>query len=375
LAKDFDILILQETFVHQSTRQVSFPGFSLLKKDAVVPVRGRPVGGLGLLVSFSVLNSFRVDVEDIADCPMEGLLVKFTRLPSGNPSLPASFFILNLYVPSFPAPVDYSQLQTFLVDEFANRVQLDPFLVAGDFNCHASSRGPGFKRFREFMVDEGFRFFPEHNSPIPTFISHKGSSVIDFVFARGFCWNSNECSIISFDTFGHRILLLEFLFPDLSQFLLSPRSSFHKHVRSVPDDNFFGAWREAQGWWDPVSVLQKGITTVFSAFMLCLSSFLFEVRPPTALDEPWERYLLFSEIWDLRRSKLSVATLSRNFVVGNDVQPLVEAQRVLSSLSSSLRQAALHRFTASIRNSGDDPGSLWKTVRNFRLDPCAAQGL
>jgi exonuclease III len=108
-AKDFDILILQETFVHQSTRQVSFPGFSLFKKDAVVPVRGRPVGGLGLLVSFTVLNSYRVETEDVDDCPFECLMVKFSRLPSASANLPATFFILNVYVPSFPAPVNYSQ--------------------------------------------------------------------------------------------------------------------------------------------------------------------------------------------------------------------------------------------------------------------------
>jgi hypothetical protein len=354
---------------------VSFPGFSLIKRDAVVPPRGRPVGGLAFLISFAVLNSFCVEVEDVSECPYECLLVRFSRLPSAPVNLPSTFFLLNVYVPSFPAPVNYIDFQTFLEGEFQNRVQLDPFVVAGDFNCHDPSRRPGFKHFCEFMTEEGFRFFPERGLSVPTFISHKGASVIDFVFSRGFSWKSEIFSIFPFDSFGHRIIIFELLFPALTSFPLSPRTSFRKHLRSLPGVDFFDSIRSSRGWANPVLMLRAGVSAVFSVFLCCLSGFLFEVRPPEALDAPWERYLSFAELRDLKHAKQSVANLSRRFVIGDDVSLLVVAQRELSLLSSSLRQVALSRFTESIRNSGDDPGLLWKTIRNFRMDPCAAQGL
>ncbi len=375
LSKDFDILLLQETFVHQSTRQVSFPGFHLIKRDAIVPPRGRPVGGLAFLVSFAVLNYFRVEVEDVSECPYECLMVRFSRLPSAPTNFPSTFFLLNVYVPAYPAPVNYLDFQTFLEGEFQNRVLLDPFVVAGDFNCHDPSRRPGFRQFSQFMTEEGFCIAPDCSSPVPTFISHKGASVIDFVFSRGFKWKPDGFSIFPFESFGHRMIIFEFLFPALTSFPLSPRTSFRKHLRCLPGDDFFDSLRESRGWKDSVMMLRDGVSAVFAAFLCCLSGFLFEVRPPEALDAPWERYLSFSELRDLRHVKQSVANLSRNFVIGDDVSLLVVAQRELSSLSSSLRQLALSRFTESIRGSSDDPGLLWKTVRNFRMDPCAAQGL
>jgi exonuclease III len=38
LSKDFDVIAVQETFIHRTTRQVTFPGFLLFKKDATTPV-------------------------------------------------------------------------------------------------------------------------------------------------------------------------------------------------------------------------------------------------------------------------------------------------------------------------------------------------
>jgi hypothetical protein len=106
-----------------------------------------------------------------------------------------------------------------------------------------------------------------------------------------------------------------------------------------------------------------------------LAGFLFEVRPPDSLDPPWARYLSFSELRELHRLERKVVNLRQTLKVGDNVSDLVAAQKELSALSTSLRREALSRFTDSIHGAGDDPSLLWKTIRNFRLDPCAAQGL
>jgi exonuclease III len=226
VSKDFDVIFVQESLIHSSTRQVNFPGFALFKKDAVLPMKGRPIGGLAFLVSFSLLNSFQIEVEPTEDCPVECLLLKFTRLPSTKDNFPPTFYLLNVYIPPKSPTSDYAAFQDFLANELEARVQLDSVIVAGDFNCHAAQRDLHFRPLRDFLVQEGFRYFPDTDSSVPTFVSHKGSSVIDFIFSRGFMWKDQACSVFPFEAFGHRMIACEFVFPPLSSFPLEPRSSF-----------------------------------------------------------------------------------------------------------------------------------------------------
>ncbi len=375
LAKDLDILAVQETFIHHSTRQVSFPGFLLFKRDAVFSGIGRPVGGLAFLVSHAVSSSFKVEVEDVEECPFECFLLKLSRLPTASPDLPSTFFLLNVYIPSSPAIFDFGCVRSFLEHEFSTRLSLAPFLIFGDFNCHAPGRPPGFRVLRDFLTDEGFKFFPYPELRTPTFVGPKGVSVIDFIFARGFHWDDSRCSILPFDTYGHRLVICEFYFPKFTSVVLHPRTSFRKHVKTVPPTDTFTNARAREGWNGPVEILRKGVTAVFSLFFALISNFLFETRPPELSDEPWARFLSFGELKELRLAKGRVGRLNRNLRVGDSLAELHGAQRDYRALHSSLRRLALGRFADSIHAADGDPTSLWKTVRNFRLDPHAAQGL
>ncbi len=375
LSKDLDIVAVQETFIHQTTRQVSFPGFLIFKRDAVFTGIGRPVGGLAFLVSHAVTNSFRVDVEEVENCPFECLLLKLSRLPTASAALPSVFFLLNVYVPSAPATFDFSSIQALLEHEFATRVSLAPFLILGDFNCHAPGRPPGFRVLRDFLTDEGFKFFPNLELRTPTFVGPKGVSVIDFIFARGLHWDDSRCSILPFDTYGHRLIICEFMFPNLSSFVLLPRTSFRKRVKTMPPRDTFVKARGQEGWNGPVEILKKGVSVMFSIFFALVSTFLFEIRPPEPVDDPWARYLSFDELKELRLAKGRVSHLSRDLRVGSSLVQLHEAQQNYRALHSSLRRLALSRFADSVHVAGGDPLSLWKIVRNFRLDPHAAQGL
>jgi hypothetical protein len=287
--------------------------------------------------------------------------------------LPPSFFIVSFYIPPPPFVSDYSNVLTFLESKVQARFLLDPVLVVGDFNCH--SRGRPFQGFCNELGSAGFRFFPEPSSSTPTFISHKGSSVIDFIFARGFSWVNEGFFVHPFDTFGHRVVCGEFRFPALSSFPLVPRSSYRKHVGSVvPSDAITGLVRE-EGWKGPLVMLKCGVTAVFACLMVFISRFLYEVRPPPTSEEPWARFLSFSELKDLRGLKDRVVTLRVSFRVGDDVTPLGAAHLEYVSRLSFFRRLAQGRFADATCKAGDDPASLWKTIRNFRLDPSAAQGL
>ncbi len=373
--EDSDIVLVQETLVLESARRPVIPGFQLFPRHASKPIRGRPVGGLATFVSFSLLNSYDVTIENVDECDFECLLLRFSRVQSASSELPELFFVCNIYVQAFPAPVDYGKLNSFLEDLLETRAPLCPFLLAGDFNNHAPSRSRAFREFVSELCNEGFRIFPEPGSRVPTFISHKGSSVIDFCFARGWEWKGDGCVIFSLDTFGHRLLQLEFLFPKLSQYALSPRTSFRKHVNKLPVSDDLGVVFRKKGWDSPIGMLRAGVSCVFSTFLAWLLPFLFTVRPPVSDEEPWVRYLSFHELRDLRAAKSKVDLISRNFRLGESTEQLSRASREFLVLRSTLRHLALDRFATDTQKAGDDPTSLWKTVRNFRIDPSAAQGL
>ncbi len=375
LARDFDIITIQESLLHKASRRPSVPGFEIFHRDGVLPPRGRPVGGLSVLVSFAVLSKFRVDIEPVDECGVECLLLRFSRLSVGQSDFPASFLLFNVYVPPHPAVPNYEKLSEAVLDVLETRSDLCPVLFTGDFNCHAISRRSSFQAFYELFCEEGFRVFPELGSSIPTFVSHKGASVIDFCFARGFEWDRNGGSLFPLDDFGHRVVQLHFSFPRLSGFLLAPRTSFRRHVRELPPANYFQEFVGRHELKSPVDVLRKGVSVVFSLFLCWFLPFLFEVRPPEGEEEVWTRYLSFAELKELRSAKARVKCCSDRVRIGSCLDDLRKASRDLGALRTSLRSLAHSRFTEATHSAGDDPSLLWKTVRNFRLDPVAAQGL
>jgi hypothetical protein len=102
---------------------------------------------------------------------------------------------------------------------------------------------------------------------------------------------------------------------------------------------------------------------------------LYEVRPPLDSEEPWARYLSFKELGELRAARDRVRDLGLCFSVGQDTSDLKAAQFDLTLCVAAMRSRAMERFSNATCEAGDDPSALWKTVRNFRLDPEAAQGL
>jgi hypothetical protein len=109
--------------------------------------------------------------------------------------------------------------------------------------------------------------------------------------------------------------------------------------------------------------------------MALIACFLYEVRPPPSDEESWTRFLSFAELGELRRLKAEVVRRCSALRMGDKVLELRQAHLELAARSSFLRRVAQNRFADATHKAGDDPMSLWKTVKNFRLDPSAAEGL
>ncbi len=122
-------------------------------------------------------------------------------------------------------------------------------------------------------------------------------------------------------------------------------------------------------------MLKCGVGVVFACLMGFISQFLYEVRPPASHDEPWFRFLSFAELRELSGLCAKVKRLRDSFRVGGDLSPFGAAELEYGSRLSFLRSVAQNRFAEATYLAGNDPTSLWKTIRNFRLDPTAAQGL
>jgi hypothetical protein len=101
--------------------------------------------------------------------------------------MPPSFVLVNVYVASFPAAVDFISF-SFALETFV--LALDtPVAVVGDFNAHLRTakgtvptpRDRDFQDFVAHMDGRGFSFFPSTPAELakPTFISKQGSTVID----------------------------------------------------------------------------------------------------------------------------------------------------------------------------------------------------
>jgi hypothetical protein len=377
---NFDIIFLQETMKLVSAPPLSIPGFSLHYSYAVRGERGRPIGGLVSCVSHNVANAFEIEEIGVELKEAEALLLKLTRR---RPEAGVSnvIFFLNLYVPALPKKVSFNGLRQEIEELIDDVVGSHSFFLGGDFNAHyvagarATPRDRDFSRFADFVQGEGFHFFPELGSDVPSFISAKSATLIDFTCSRGLKLKSSGSSLYAYEASGHRAVVVELDFPRVVAHHLAPRHSHRKHLSTPPPSGFFPAMSKAHGWSGPVEILRVGVSLVFTTLLAYLGSFLFTVRAPDRSAEPWHRYLSFGELRDLAEAETRVKDLSNRLRLGDSTVALLHERRSLISLTALLQRRAAQRFGDTIESSKTDHTLLWKTLRNFRLDPEASQGL
>ncbi len=376
----FDIFLLQETMLHERSRPVSIPGFTLFHKFGVLGPRGRPKGGLCIGISHDVAKIFEINNVSVIFSESEAMLIQLTRKCSSS-LWPPALFVLNLYVPSPPRQVSFPNLGLEIQEAVGDRVGNHPFLVAGDFNAHytrsarAVLRDRCFSWFFDDLCDEGFVPFPDRGSSVPSFVSSRGASLIDLTLSRGFDLNTAGSSLFAYEGTGHRAVQIECMFPPLRSNVLMPRTSYRKHLSVPPSPNFFGSLTRLYGWSGPLEILAPGVSLVFTMLITMLGSFLHQVRPPEKSSESWFRYLSFSEIRELDRLERAVVAFSGDIRVGTDTTLLCEAKKEWTAKTLKLKGRAAARLAASVEDAKGDHTRLWKVIRNFRLDPDASQGL
>ncbi len=377
--KDFDVLLFQENFIHSRSKPVNIPGFCHFVSHASLGTRGRPVGGLSIFISHAVRNQFDCSEVSVNFSEAEVLLLKLTRR-SVNPSLPNEIFLFNLYVPSLPKKFSYPSFRTEFEGVIGEHVGDSAFFIGGDFNAHyAPSAGPRsrdaeFSRFLDSCLDEGFKIFPDRHSTIPTFVSSRGATAIDFCLFRGFV-SSPESSVRVFEAFGHRAIEVSVELPVLTTYQLNPRSSYRRRVSTLPSALFFSSMCRTYKLKGPLEMLNLGVCFVYSTFLCLIQSFLFVSRPPDQQEEEWHRYLSFNELRQLRATQLEMERASNSIRVGGTTASICTARSEFLRLQQDLRSKATRRLAESVESAKGDHTQLWKVVKNFRLDPDASQGL
>ncbi len=333
-------------------------------------------------ISHDVLRVFEVEEVATNFSEAEALLLKLTRRSLRN-DVPNVIFMLNLYLPSPPKKFSFANFKhelDLLVDDV---IGAHSFFIGGDFNAHVKVgslvpvRDRDFTLFVDHLLTDGFEMFPARDSTIPTFISAKGATMIDFTFARGLQLKAADSSIIAYEDVGHRVLAVDLELPQLVVNHLKPRQSHRRHLASPPPPprGFFSSLCRSYGWHGPLEILKLGVSSVFASLLLYLQSFLYVVRPPPAGQEGWHRYLNFAELRELTAAEAKVADLARTIAIGDSTEILWKERRALVLLVADLRKRAAQRFGDTVANSKKDHTLLWKTVKNFRLDPDASQGL
>lgn len=254
---DFDIILLQETFLHERSKKPSTPGFHSFSLPAKLGEKGRPVGGLATLIAHSFRNVFDCFEIFVSFSEVDAILIKCVRKVS-DLSLPNTFFVLNVYVPSYPKKVDFNTFHGELLDLLTSHTEGCPALIGGDFNAHfnrqarRSTRDGAFTKFLTGCEDDGFRVFPEPGSSVPTFVSSRGATVIDYCFFRGFTACAADSSIRVHEATGHRAVELALNLPEFRVHTVGPRPSYRKHVRMPPPSTFFGSMCRTYGWRGPL---------------------------------------------------------------------------------------------------------------------------
>jgi hypothetical protein len=88
------------------------------------------------------------------------------------------------------------------------------------------------------MGDTGFSHFPSGpDLDLPTFISDRGCTVIDYVVIRGAPCSGYALEVLT--PKGHRSIRLSVDWPPTTVTRVRDRTSQHMHFRSTPPDEFF----------------------------------------------------------------------------------------------------------------------------------------
>ncbi len=374
---DADIAGLQETFLDTCALQVS--GFCPFIKTATPAPAGknhRATGGLVTLVSSQLAAAYEIEcVDPIEFDGFENLCIRFTRRDASRADLPHSFFIFNCYVLAQPAKFDF--LGLFFALE-AYLLALDaPVVLLGDFNAHWHlARGtlpnPRDRDFREFVVrlgDIGFAHYPSAKEDLrfPTFISAKGSTIIDYFFVRGV--SSSGFGREHLTEKGHRALRLSLDWPRVSTTILRERTSWRKHFRSSPPPSFFPSLVDGYSLYSAADMIRSGISQVFALFVLCLGSLFTSGKPPDQIREPWHRYLSAVELAPLFLLEREVFSLVAGAELGEPPLGLNEKTLQLRQLRKTLHSLATRRLFEDVKGSYSDPTRLWSFVRRFRTQP------
>ncbi len=374
---DADVVLLQETFV--DTAAVQFPGFQHFVRPAVhgpgkKKKQGRPRGGLATLISSQLLSAFSVSrLEDLVFDGLECLCLRLERLDVARADLPGSFVLLNFYVASPPVQFDYNAFY-FALESYC--LALDaPVVIGGDFNAHLRGAGNSVpnlrdRDFREFAVrmeDSGFAFFPSGGDlDKPTFFSDRGCTVIDYWFVQGVACKGYRA--VELTEKGHRALQLDLEWPAATRTVLRDRTSHRRHFRSPPPSDFFDLFCEGHGLRSTVDFLRKGLSRIFSLFVLTLGTLLSSARASgESSGEPWERYLSEAETRSLREAEREVTVLGAAARVGPPPAGYSAAVSRLRLLRRSLHALATRRLFGEVRGSLDDPTRLWAMVKKFRV--------
>ena len=157
--KQFDILILTETFLRESTDLTGFYGFHTY----ATPTRGRPTGGVSCFLKATAGTIKETLREENV------IIVKTTHIA-----------VIGIYIAPDTAAEDV--IDTVLRATACVKKEKN-VLLAGDFNCRIDKPNTKSDLLLAMLVEEGFSL--ANSKDLYTYFAHNGASAIDLVFFRG----------------------------------------------------------------------------------------------------------------------------------------------------------------------------------------------
>ncbi len=374
---DADIACLQETFV-TSVRVGGFQVFVKPARTAPANQQRRPIGGLATLISSQLGAAFKFDLCDAFDYEgVESLCVRFTKIDACRDDLPSVFYVFNLYVVAQPPAFDFNGFYVAL-DCFLNLHEC-PVVLAGDFNAHLhplsftalpNARDRDFREFVARLDGGGVQIHPFTDQEVrkPTFISKKGCTVIDYVMVRGAPCSGFER--VDLTSKGHRALQISVDWPQVQVSEMRDRTSYRRHFRLPPPQEFFDAFSSGYGLSSCADFLRVGVSHVFCFFVLLVGQLFLVALPSTRESwlEPWHRYLSRAELAKLLNLEKVVFDLLAGAQLGVAPLGLTEKSAELAATRRKLHSLATRRLFEEVRGSDSDPGKFWGFVRRFRTE-------
>ncbi len=231
-----------------------------------------------------------------------------------------------------------------------------------------NARDRDFQEFVLRMGDTGFSHFPSGAElDLPTFISSRGCTVIDYVMIRGA--PGSGYALEELTPMGHRSLRVSVDWPSATVTKVHERTSHRRHFWSSPPEGFFTDFTAAHGLQGIRDFTRFWLTRVFNLFVLALGVHFMVSRGlcGTLSGEPWYRYLSEAELGPLRSLESEVASLLASARLGSPPAGLKVKAAELRLLRRSLHSRATGRLFSEVQGSLDDPTRLWTLVKRFRV--------